>query len=88
MAPPYKGRRIALTVRLPVDLYVQATRAAKRREWSLSHYVAWAVRREMDGRHSTPGKLRGDSRFRGEPSHHHTPGRQRYNDVIDEASDG
>lgn len=46
MPQPYKGRRIALTVRLPVDLYTEASRMAARRQWSLSHFVAYCVARE------------------------------------------
>lgn len=48
MPQPYKGRRIALTVRLPLDLYTEAARRATLRQWSISHYVAYCVKREFE----------------------------------------
>lgn len=58
MPQPYKGRRMALTVRLPMDLYVEATRQAKHRQWSISHYVAYCVAAQTATGHNAWRKRR------------------------------
>jgi hypothetical protein len=58
MPQPYKGRRIALTVRLPFDIYTEAAREAKHRQWSISHFVAYAVAAEVAKGHNAWRKRR------------------------------
>ena len=43
-----KGKRVALTVRLPFDEYREVAVRARGRNWSLSDYVGFCVRRELD----------------------------------------
>jgi hypothetical protein len=47
---PSKGKRIALTVRLPFDEYREVSVRARGRGWSLSDYVGFCVAREIGGR--------------------------------------
>jgi hypothetical protein len=46
----YRGNRIALTIRLPYDLYREVAIRAGARNWSLSDYVTWCVARELSGK--------------------------------------
>jgi len=43
MAMPYKGQRVALTIRLPIDDYREVAIRAKARGWSMSDYVNYCV---------------------------------------------
>ena len=47
----HRGQRIALTVRLPFDIYREVAIRAKARNWSLSDYVAWCVAKEISGKY-------------------------------------
>lgn len=44
---PHRGRRIAITVRLPYDEYREMASRARGRGWSLSDFIGFCVRREM-----------------------------------------
>lgn len=46
-----RGNRIALTIRLPYDLYREVAVRAKARNWSMSDYVAFCVARELSGKY-------------------------------------
>ena len=46
-----RGARIALTIRLPFDVYREVSVRAKARNWSMSDYVAWCVAKEISGKY-------------------------------------
>ena len=48
MPMPYKGRRVTLTSRVPVDVGRRAAAAAEAKRWTMSAYVGWAVERALD----------------------------------------
>lgn len=50
MPTPYRGQRVPITVRLPVDEYREVCIRAKKRRWSLSDYIGYCVEREIIGR--------------------------------------
>lgn len=52
-----KGRRIALTIRLPYDEYREVAVRALQRNWSLSDYVGFCVLRELKGAHKVKEKV-------------------------------
>jgi len=47
------GRRadtkIAVTIRLPYDTYKEVVHRARKREWSMNHYVAHCIESELVG---------------------------------------
>jgi len=48
MPQPYKGRRVKLTVRLPVDVHAEAARRAAARRWNLSTYIGYCVENQQN----------------------------------------
>jgi len=47
-----RGQRIALTIRLPYDVYREVATRARGRNWSMSDYVAWCVAKEISGKYA------------------------------------
>jgi hypothetical protein len=48
MPQPYKGRRVKMTIRLPLDVHAEAAARAHARRWPLGEYVAWCVEKTVN----------------------------------------
>lgn len=45
MPQPYKGKRIAVTARLPIGLYEAVAEAARRNRWTVNEFMVAAAER-------------------------------------------
>jgi len=50
-----RGPRIALTIRLPYDIYREVCVRAEARNWSLSDFVSFCVAKEISGKFRKTG---------------------------------
>jgi len=48
-----RGRRIAVTVRLPFDLYREVASRADFKGWSMSDYVNWCIAKEVSSKYTS-----------------------------------
>lgn len=49
--------KVAVTLRLPYDQYREVAERARKREWSINHYVSHCIAREI-GRKARPDRSR------------------------------
>jgi len=47
----HRGNRIAITIRLPFDLYREVSIRARARNWSMSDYIGFCVAKELSGQY-------------------------------------
>jgi len=45
MPNPYKGKRVAVTARLPIGLYEAVAEAARRNRWTINEFMVAAAER-------------------------------------------
>lgn len=58
MPQRHKGNRVALTIRLPFDLYREVAIRARGRNWSMSDYVSFCVAKELSGKYRRADEVR------------------------------
>ena len=60
MPMPSKGTRRRLTIRVPIDVYVESARQAAARGWTMTGYAAFAMAEQTKrDRHNRPPGRRG-----------------------------